>query len=907
MNGRQPTDRAGRTRTRIALTVVIVVAIAAMLAWWRIRRTDRQLRDDLLVHARLAAQSIDAERVESLAGTEADLGTPAYLRLKEHLARVRQCNRQCRFLYLMGQHPDGAIFFYVDSQPVGGKDEAPAGLVYEEAPARLHAVFATWEEDTEGPYTDRWGTLVSAFVPMQDPAAGGNTGVVLGMDVDASKWRAIVASECALPVSLLVIVALVGSLCALLVVTNRNIRESRETIRKNSEMQRVAAGISADFVDISNLDSRIADALQTIGDAIGVGRAHVFQVREDGVTLDAAYEWCADGVPAQIDALQGIKADEMLPWFWPRVRNGEVVHVPAVADLPHEAGAEKALWENLGVQSLLAVPMAADNRFWGFLCFCCVRSPRSWSEAGIALLRMTGETMGRAIERRDAQVALHRSEMRLRALSDATFEAIFLSEKGVCLEQNSTAGEMFGYTDEEAIGRMGTEWIAPEDRDRVMKHMLEGREQPYEVTALRKDGSTFPSQIQARMIEYRGRSVRVTALRDITARRQAEEEKDKLQKQLLQAQKMEAIGNLAGGIAHDFNNLLMGILNYVDLCRDALPADHAARSYLDEIATDAKRSTNLTRQLLAFARKQTIAPRTMDLNDAVSGMLKMLRRLIGEDIDLTWTPGDDLWPVVMDPSQVDQLLANLTVNARDAITDGGRIVIATENTTLDEAFCTEHPEATPGEYVLLSVVDNGCGMDAEVRSRIFDPFFTTKGVGNGTGLGLATVYGIMKQNGGYVDVSSQPGKGTTFRIYLPRGTAAARETPRQRPERPQGTETVLLVEDEKSLRRTIRAFLRQLGYTVLTAADPAEALALAGEHTDAIRLLITDVIMPGMNGRLLAERLRSIAPDIKCLFMSGYPTDVLADRGVLQDGVNFLEKPFSRDALAHKVREVLDG
>ena len=381
-----------------------------------------------------------------------------------------------------------------------------------------------------------------------------------------------------------------------------------------------------------------------------------------------------------------------------------------------------------------------------------------------------------------------------------------------------------------------------------------------------------------------------------------------LESQLRQAQKMESVGRLAGGVAHDFNNLLMGTMNYVELCRDGLEPDHPIREWLDEITADSQRAANLTRQLLAFARKQTIAPKVLDVNDAISNMLKLLRRLIGEDIDLAWLPGPGLGTVKMDPSQIDQVLANLCVNARDAIDGVGKLTIESENAALDAEYCASHAEFVPGDYVVLSVSDDGCGMDAETREHIFEPFFTTKGVGEGTGLGLATVYGIVKQNNGFINVYSEPGKGTTFKIYLPRfrgETVGEADTAAPAP-LPGGNETILLVEDEKSIRVTAALFLEAFGYAVLAADCPEQALRLAAEHLGRIHLLITDVVMPGMSGRDLAAQLATDRPQMKRLFMSGYTADVIAHRGVLDEGVEFLGKPFSRDELAHKVREVLD-
>jgi signal transduction histidine kinase len=389
----------------------------------------------------------------------------------------------------------------------------------------------------------------------------------------------------------------------------------------------------------------------------------------------------------------------------------------------------------------------------------------------------------------------------------------------------------------------------------------------------------------------------------------ADRKRVEVEQELLQAQKLESVGRLAGGVAHDFNNLLMGIMGYADLCRDALPADHPNREWLDEITADAQRSADITRQLLAFARKQTITPKVLDLNDALTGMLKMLRRLIGEDIDLVWMPGASLGPVRIDPSQIDQVLANLCVNARDAISGTGRITIETANVAIDAAHCACHEGVVPGDYVLLAVSDDGCGMEKSVLAHLFEPFFTTKELGKGTGLGLATVYGIVKQNNGFISVYSEPQRGTTFRVYLPRFAGAATATTVvRRAEAPRGRgETVLLVEDEKSLRVTCGLFLNSFGYRVLVAETPAAALALAAQHAGDIQLLLTDVVMPGMDGRQLAQRLAALKPGMRVLFMSGYTANVVAHHGVLDPSVHFIGKPFSRDDLAGAVREVLDG
>jgi CheY-like chemotaxis protein len=354
--------------------------------------------------------------------------------------------------------------------------------------------------------------------------------------------------------------------------------------------------------------------------------------------------------------------------------------------------------------------------------------------------------------------------------------------------------------------------------------------------------------------------------------------------------------------------MLSVILGNTELGLQEVDATQPLHDNLQEIYEAAQRSTNVVRQLLAFARKQTIAPKVLDLNETVEEMLKMLRRLIGEDIDLSWQPEYDIWPVKMDPAQVDQILANLSVNARDAIDGVGKLTIETGKVSFDETHCAKHPYLVPGDFVLLAISDDGCGMDKETLDNIFEPFFTTKGVGQGTGLGLATVYGIVKQNNGFINVYSEPNQGTTFRIYLPRHHTV------DEPVRAEnisdfevhGDETILLVEDEATILKVTRVMLERLGYTVLTATTPGEAMEVAKEQGYEIDLLMTDVVMPEMNGRELAGKLLSLYPNLKWLFMSGYTENAIAHHGVLDESVHFMQKPFSKQELSIHVRKVLD-
>jgi two-component system cell cycle sensor histidine kinase/response regulator CckA len=396
------------------------------------------------------------------------------------------------------------------------------------------------------------------------------------------------------------------------------------------------------------------------------------------------------------------------------------------------------------------------------------------------------------------------------------------------------------------------------------------------------------------------------------ALREAEEvaERKRLEAQFLQAQKMEAVGRLAGGVAHDFNNLLTAILGYADLAMSTLSPDAPVYKDIQEIQNAAQRASGLTRQLLAFSRRQIIAPRVIDLNELVLTLDNMLRRLIGEDIELRMLLAQDLGAVKVDPGQVEQVILNLVVNARDAMPRGGKLTIETGSVTLDDDYMRVHPEATSGDYVMVAMSDTGVGMTEEVKSHLFEPFFTTKEMGKGTGLGLATVYGIVKQSGGFIYVYSEPGKGTTFKIYLPRVKEPVTALPRAEEfrELPRGTETVLLVEDEPSVRELAARALRQQGYTVLEAASGKEALQLSKEYGEKeIHLLFTDVVLPQMSGKRLAERLKELRPQVKVLFTSGYADNAVVQHQVLEPGVEFLAKPFSPAVLARKVRQILDA
>ena len=531
---------------------------------------------------------------------------------------------------------------------------------------------------------------------------------------------------------------------------------------------------------------------------------------------------------------------------------------------------------------------------------------------GRSLQNAKGEHIGAVMsssditERKQAVEALRASEEHYRTIFESTATAnVIIDEDTTIIMVNNDFITWSGYAKQELEGKMSwATFIHPDNLERVKSYdkmrTLHPESVPasYEFLAINRKGEVKNLYVSVAVIP--GTKERIVSISDLT-------EKKQLETQLVQSQKMESVGRLAGGVAHDFNNMLSVIIGHAEMAMRRVANSDPIYKSLHEILNAGTRSGDLTRQLLAFARKQTISPKVLDLNDTVTGMLKMLQRLIGEDIKLTWNPVTKPWRVKIDPSQIDQILANLMVNARDAIEKTGRITIETSNVACDEAYCKDRPEWIPGDYVLLSVSDSGCGMEKELLSNIFEPFFTTKKEGQGTGLGLATVYGIVKQNNGFINVYSEPRQGTAFKIYLPRYMDEGAETADDKlePKVRGGTETILVVEDSEPVLNLCKAMLESLGYQVLTARGKDQAFQRISEYHESIDLLLTDVVMPEMNGKELSQRIMAVKPALKCLYMSGYTADVIARQGVLDEGINFISKPFSLKDLAAKVREVL--
>jgi PAS domain S-box-containing protein len=985
--------------------VTLILALLGGATWLAARQADLELRGHLLQQVRMVAQALDPQHVQALTGTETDLNSPDYQRLKGQLTAVRSAHPQCRFVYLIRRNADGTFVFLVDSERPGSKDYSPPGQVFDQPSADFMRVFTAGAEVAEGPITDRWGAWISALVPLRHAHAQPVV-AVLGMDIDARVWTWNVAAKAALPVGLMLLlflVSLLGYMYARLYRTEAGINARQAELRASEGAHRALVQALPDMVMRFDRTGRYLFVSENASAAFGlpaalfIGKTHrelnfpeaqcrfweetiqrVFasetlyetELSVDGnqgpMILNVRFVPEFDGLGAAQTVLsigRDITAhrqtEQKYQTLFRAMLEGFALHeiicdsqgapvnyrflavnpafermtgqkAAAVTDrtvleiLPHT---EKHWIETYGRVALTGEPVFFESYSAelkkhfevtafrpGPNQFACIFSDITERK------RVEEQVRGLLAESNRSRLALlgiiedeNRAKADLKRLAMAIEQAaeiiVITDAQGVIQYVNPAFETVTGYSSAEAIGQ-NPRILQSGQHDAAFYRGLwdtlaSGKIWHGRFVNRRKNGEIYTEDATLSPVRDLAGGIAnyVAVKRDITAEL-------RMESQLAQALKMESVGRLAGGVAHDFNNMLMGIMGYADLCRgDGLPAGHPIRGYLDEITNGARRSADLTRQLLAFARKQTISPQVLDLNEAVTGMLNLLRRLIGERIELVWRPDLRACRIRIDPSQIDQILANLCVNARDAIEHAGQIVMATANVAIDPDFCAGHAGFIPGEYVLLEVSDNGCGMDKELLAHIFEPFFTTKGVGEGTGLGLSTVYGIIKQNNGFIYVDSEAGQGTTFKIYLPRfAGAAVKGVVEVAPQasRSRG-ETILLVEDEDVLRAICRLFLTEFGYHVLVAATPAAALELAARHAGEIHLMLTDMVMPGMNGRQLTDRMHAIRPGMKCMIMSGYAADAMGQDDLAGLDVPFLEKPFSRDVLVRKVREVLEG
>ena len=983
-------------------------ALVLGASWAAGLRADRQLRADLLQQARMVAASICPDRAAALAGTPADLGTPPYLHFKERLADVRRALPDCRFAYLMARRPDGSIVFLVDNEPDDSPDCSPPGQVYTNLTEELLSVLAGGPPVVEGPHKDPWGTWVSALATVATPDA--DRPILVGLDVDAQRWKWIVAAKAAVPAALGAIALALALLAAELFASRRILRgrqaeleaSERRLLELAAQSRTVAWEIDAQ--GLFTYVSPVAEAVFGYRPDELVGRKHFYDLhpepgreafRQAALAAFARRETFTDfenAVVAQdghvvwvsTSGIPVVDADGVLRGY----RGNDV-------DVSARKRTEEALRENdLKLRALFA-SMDEIVALHELVCD-ADGTPRDYrlTDVNEAYCRLTGLTRDEAVGKlasetyraapppflaEYAQTALSgtpcrfetyyapmdkhfqisavplgrnrfatvsadvtankRVEERLRALLEESNQArrallgiledhdraeadlkrlataieqsadsiVVTDAQGAIQYVNPAFEAVTGYRREEAIGQnprvLQSGRQDAEFYRRMWATLTSGQPWKGRLVNKRKDGARYTEEaVISPVFDAQGQIVNYVAVkRDVS-------EQLRLAAQLQQSQKMDSIGRLAGGVAHDFNNMLTVILGHAEMKLADPALAPTVRASFEEIRRAATDSAALTRQLLAFARKQTIAPRRLDLNETVDRSLQMLRRLIGENVELAWRPAEAVPPVQADPTQIDQILVNLCVNARDAIAGSGRIEIATAAATLDAAFCADHPGAVPGEYVRLTVRDTGCGMDAETLAHAFEPFYTTKSEGTSTGLGLSTVYGIVKQNDGYVALASAPGQGTAVDVYLPRRAAAEAPVvaaPSPAPAAAPSAQTILLVEDEPAILAVAAQMLSSLGYVVRAAHTPADAIRVAKEHPGPIHLLLTDVVMPGLNGRDLAQTLADLRPGLRALFMSGYNADVIARNGILDPQLPFVRKPFTRDELAAKIREVL--
>jgi PAS domain S-box-containing protein len=680
-------------------------------------------------------------------------------------------------------------------------------------------------------------------------------------------------------------------------------RQAEEEIRRrNRELTLLNRIIAASAVTPNvELESILEIACCELALAFNVPQATAILMNEDKTTARVVAEYLVEGRPPALHTVLSI-ADN--PLFQHLLQRKTPLVADDVQSDPRLAPIHEIMRQR-GAVSLLLLPLIIGGEVVGSLGLDAIE-PRQFSNGEVSLAWRVADQVAGVL----ARTQLDKERLLLSTAIEQTAEGVIITDvEGAILYVNPAFEQITGYSRAEAVGKEPRRLLdSGKHNDAFYQELraVTGAGQVWDgrVINKNKDGAFYTADVTISPVRDNSGAIinYVEVQRDVT--REVE-----LEEQYLQAQKMEAIGQLTGGIAHDFNNLLTAINGFAELVQSRLPADSPFKGMVENILGSGQRAADLVKQLMAFSRKQVIEPKVLDLNEVMANMDKMLQRIIGEDIELKTNLSPKLWPVKVDPAQIEQVIVNLAVNARDAMPEGGRLTLETTNIALSEDYIAQHWEAQPGDYVLLGISDSGVGMSQEVQAHIFEPFFTTKEKGQGTGLGLATVFGIVKQSGGNIQVYSEEGRGTSFKIYLPVAGETSQPLIHSQDEAgiPSGSETLLLVEDDTRVRELARQVLQGQGYIVLEAQNPQEALLLSSRYTGPIQLMLTDVVMPGMTGKALAEELSQTRPDLKVLYMSGYTDSTIAHHGVLEAGVAFLQKPFSLRALARKVRAVLDS
>lgn len=846
------------------LGVVLLGGIAA--TYWVWRAAEREHRAILLERTATAAAAVDPNVLAALSGAEADLANPNYLHLKELLTRLRHATADVRFVYVV-RRVGNKVIFLCDSEPPDSADYSPPGQVYDEATEVFRAALAAGKPAVVGPASDRWGTWITGVIPLFDK--DGHPADVVCCDMDAGYWASRIALSALTPI--LICLLLVALLLLFHVMYSREER-AFETLRQNEAWFRTLYEMSPIGIELYDSEGRMTHANQACLRMFGVSdfaELKGLNLFENPLLPDELKEQLRAGEEVRYECLYDFDLVRRLRY---RTSKSGTIYLDA-----------------------LFTPLAIEQgQTFGYM------------------LQLEDIT-----ERRRAEEALQRSADEMQMIFKNMLNA-FIVWESVFDEKGNYVSFRFGYFNDAyaRISGLCYEDVRGKDVFEVWPDTEQSWVEAYGEVALTGVPKTFEMYHVSTDGTYYCNAYRpwdspdriCVIFEDITSRKRAEEEHRRLEEQLAQSQKMESVGRLAGGVAHDFNNLLAVILGHGELLLADLPDDSPMREELIEIMAAGNRAKDLTRQLLAFSRKQVLDMKPLDLNAVVRGIEKMIRRLIGEDIEIKVSANLSIGLVNADPSQIEQAIINLCVNARDAMPGGGTLVIATDTALLDEHYAAANPGVQAGSYAVLSVSDTGAGMDEETQRRIFDPFFTTKETGKGTGLGLSTVYGIVKQHGGTLSVYSEPGHGSVFKLYFPclENVEIDEGTETDEKAIPGNGEVILLMEDDGAVRKLTVEMLSHLGYSVIEARTIEQCFELA-QHAPRIDLLLTDVIMPSMNGRQVYDRVVSLRPGAKVLFMSGYTDDVIARHGILDKGVYFLSKPFTRNALSRRIREVLSS
>ncbi len=698
---------------------------------------------------------------------------------------------------------------------------------------------------------------------------------------------------------------------------NKNLQEKIIDLNNIFQLEQSLTTLATRFIQatVDEIDSMINDGLKTLCEYFEADRSYLYFFTQKGTSLKKSHEYRKEGVKEKIARHERIDQEDF-KWFIKALRRSTHLSITDVDQLPVEASTIKSIWKVEQIQSLFIVPLIMNESIVGFIGLDFLRKREDWPSFTEHTLLTAGLIFLNALERKRYKEHLRRSENRIKMLFERSADVIYVSTpSGKILDMNPAGVKLFGFKSLDEVLKTNVDelYLNPADRQKFQKTIeKKGFVKDYELTLKNKKnqkilvlvtGSAVKNEA-GQVVAYEG------IMRDVT-------EKKQLEQQLFQAQKMESIGLLTGSIAHDFNNILTAINGYAEMIRRGLPDDHSMQNFVQNILRSGRRAENLIRQLLAFSRKQLIEPRVVNLNQIIEDLKKMLRQLINEDIELETELGSDVPSIKADPGQIEQMLVNLIINSRDALNNledasvNKLIKVKTEKVMLDEEFVSRHPGSRQGEFVRISISDNGVGIPEDIQDKIFEPFFTTKSEGKGTGLGLSTVYGIIKQNNGSIYVESKPGNGTTFHIYWP--VSDEEEDKSEREETSEIStkvqESVLVVEDDPDVRDLACTFLQNLGYKVYSAENGAKALEILQQNNliKELDMVFSDMVMPVMGGDQLAEEVKKLNPNIKILLTSGYTDSQLMKTGLLSRGYHFLHKPYTIQQMAKKVRAILDN